>query len=460
MSGLIKIIKIASKLFPERYKKYTDFVASYGFVGVYQDGSVILFLDARYYTSAQDAGVSFKPLREMPRENLVLDPFEWTITDIANFKFVDPIFRNFEEYKLAHGIELGNIDIISHFLFENPGKCYLASNMDTMSVPTNMLVFNEDGVIQAIDDGFNVLFDPDITPVAYASKLRAENAITDPVRVADSIMDDIDGYKKFLINDCIAWMNFWQKLEWIYSGITEIDAAQILELERKKIHGQQFSLAFETIAGCNENAAKIHGRASDKMLEDGILLVDAGSKLGCYNSDITRVFLLGSCNHITKEFKEAYTKTLKAHIAVITCEFSKNTPAADIDALARKYVQFDHALGHAIGKSDVHAFPPIRGGVDTSLKNGMILAIEPGFYVPGKFGVRLESVVRVIETSLDNFAFDYLIFIPFEYDLVEHTMLEDFEHEWLSKYHEMCYNKLKEYVDIGFLEKKTCKFIK
>jgi len=449
----MKIIKIASTLFPDRYKKYTTFEATYGFIAT-ETG--MLYLDPRYYTSAQAAGIAFEPISKMPRENCILDPFEWTISEIARFQFVNPRFEYYEDYDLEDGIELGSIEIIGDFLEANPGKQYLATNMSTIRKPTHALVFSEDGIITPLVDGANVLFDPDITPVAYASKLEvqnvSQNAIIDPIRAADAIITDIDNYKKFLLNDAIAWMNFWQKL---VCGITEIDAANILESERKKIHGKSYEPAFETIAGNNENAAKIHGRATDKIIEDGVLLVDAGSKLGQHISDITRVFLF---NIADEQTKVAYTNTLKAYIAVATANFAQTTPGKYLDELARKYVHFDHALGHAVGKTDVHAFPAIRSDTTAPLKRNMVLAIEPGIYVPGTFGIRLEGQMRVVENA-QNFELEQLVFIPFEYDLVDETLLDENELAWLSKYHKICYNNLREYVDIEFLKQKVDRFI-
>lgn len=506
---MIRLVKIESDLFPMRYKQYTHFLASYGFVGIVQNPSVskvltniwggsaksaedsnmyssspthnvtvhdcendssdiILFLDPRYYTAAEAAGVKFLPLNKMPRENCVLDPFELSISEFERYKFVAPKFAYYENYKLTSSVAIEHLDIVSDFLNEHPLKQYLITNFNNIQKPTMALVLNEDGVCAGIEQttSEHILFDADITPLAYHDYLTSENAVLDPVRAQDAVIEDISEYAEFLKKDCIAWMNFWYKTEREFKTMNELDAANLLEAERAVVHASaktksRFSLAFETIAGNNQNAAKIHGRASEKPLESGVLLVDAGSRVtageSSYNSDITRVFFLGT--HISDEVKVAYTKTLQAHIAVATYVFPKTTPIYKLDELAREYVQFDHALGHGVGRSEIHAYPSVRGGATDCLKLNTILAIEPGFYVPGKFGIRLESIMRVVEFDASHFCFEYLTFLPFEYDLVQYDLLTEQQRVWLSNFHEICYNRLKDDVDIGFLKRKTSVFM-
>ena len=505
---MIRLVKIESDLFPERYKQYTNFPASYGFVGIVQNRStskgfakiwgtrnvkheedsniysnnpthnvtvhdsandtsdIILFLDPRYYTAAEAAAVKFLPLNKMPRENCIIDPFELSIAEFERYKFVEPKFAYYENYKLTSSVSIEHLDVISQFLNEHPQKQYLITNFNNIAKPTVPFVLNEDGVCADIDESASehILFDPDITPLACQDYLTSENAILDPVRAQDAVIENIGEYAEFLRKDCIAWMNFWYRLEREFKTMNELDAAHLLEAERAAVHGNpkaKFSLAFETIVGNNQNAAKIHGRASQKPLESGVLLVDAGSRItageSTYNSDITRVFFLGT--NISHDVKVAYTKTLQAHIAVATYVFPKTTSIQQLDQLAREYVQFDHALGHGVGKTDIHAYPSIRGGATDCLKLNTVLAIEPGFYVPGKFGIRLESIMRVVEFDASHFCFEYLTFLPFEYDLVQYDLLNEQQRVWLSNFHEICYNRLQDDVDIGFLKRKTSVFV-
>lgn len=453
---MLKIICISNKLFPNRYKKHSQFKASYGFVAI-SNGEVMLYLDARYHAKARAEKVSFKPLEDLPRLNCVIDPWEWTIAQFKRFNFVNPKFEAYEQYKecekygLSDNISLDSIQLIKQFLQRQKIKKYLVTNVMNLTRPTIPLMLYNDHIMPLEGE---VLFDPEITPLAYLSKLgnNSENRyILDPIREQDAIIMD-KKYDKFLDNDSIAWMKFWQILEQDWANLTEIDCANLLKEQQKIVHGEKFISAFEPIVGNNENAAHIHTNATNKILESGVLLVDSGSSVNKFKSDVTRVFQLGTHKH--SKTKEDYTNVLKAHIEIAMLKFKKDTPVGYLDSLARKHVNFAHALGHGVGASDVHAYPTISSNSNSKLKEGMILAIEPGFYAQ-HYGIRLESQFRVISYDDDNFGFEYLTFIPFEKELINLFALNSDQKLWLSNFHQKCYYKLNGKIDQAFLNNKV-----
>lgn len=468
----IKLVKIGAKLFPDRYKEYTNFIASYGIVAI-NGLNTTLFLDARYNTSAQQAGVNFEPLANVPCNGVILDPFEWSISEFQRFGFENV---EFETSDLSNDINLSDEDktVLIKFLKEYNQATghkyyYLISNIMHMKTPTEAILIDENGqMISGLDkpqeiDKTDILFDTSLTCVAHLKYLDDKNNILDPIRASESIMDNTVQYQDFLDKESIIWVKFWREIEENYKNMSEIDAANLLHEGKIKVYSTDYKLAFETIVGNNGNAAAIHGRASSKMLEDGVLLIDSGANYGSYNSDITRVFLLGNAS---LEMKNAYTKTLQAHIAVASYTSVEKIQAVQLDQIARKYVQFEHALGHGVGKA-VHAFPTISGNSKEYLEHGMILAIEPGVYYPGKFGIRLESLMQVV---FDNgyYMLKYLTYVPFEYDLIDCAQLSKEETAWLSNFHKICYKKLIDKdiansllnnFDIEFLNAKIEKFI-
>lgn len=448
---MMRLIKIHSHFFPHRYEEYTSFRASYGCVGL-DDNGVTLFLDPRYEAAAlANRELKIEPLANLPRQNCILDPWEWTIAEFQRFKFMDAVFESFQELSSEFvNLESDINDTLMQFSHE---KKYLISNTINMTRPC-LPCYVFAGQVHPLISENDVFFDPAITPVAYMAKLDLKNICLDPVRAGDAVISDISGYMHFLHKDAIAWMQFWQELEERGEKYTQVQAANLFFDMRSRQHGPGFENAFETIIGNNSSSSEIHGTPKDVALQPGIVLVDAGS-LKEYRSDITRTFWLGH-NAAANEIRKAYTSVLKAHIAVAVSEFDFATPVSYLDEIARRHVSFAHALGHGVGKRATHAYPALNGNSEACL--GMILAIEPGVYYNGCFGVRLESLMRVKINERNKFALEYLTYIPFEYELIDFSDLSDLEWEWLCKFHKICHEKLLHHVDVSFLKKKTEKF--
>ena len=171
---------------------------------------------------------------------------------------------------------------------------------------------------------------------------------------------------------------------------------------RKKNKNFLFS-SFPTISGSGPNGAIIHYRVtqkSNRALKSGdIYLVDSGGQYNFGTTDVTRTI---SLNNNNKRIKELFTRVLKGHIAVSNYKIKNNTCGAHIDKVARKPLQdinldYAHGTGHGVGYFlNVHEGPQaITRNNKIKFKEGMILSNEPGYYKNGKFGIRIENLIRV-----------------------------------------------------------------
>jgi len=167
-------------------------------------------------------------------------------------------------------------------------------------------------------------------------------------------------------------------------------------------------LSFEPIVAINENAAKPHAEVSEKVLKKGdLLLLDAGIKHKRYCSDRTRTVFIGDDISMSKhqKFKDKkiqkiYDTVLKAQEAALKA-VKPGIKAKELDKIAREVIEkagfgkyFVHSLGHGVGL-DIHEWPYINSKNETVIEEGMVFTIEPGIYIPGEFGVRIEDMVMI-----------------------------------------------------------------
>jgi len=177
-------------------------------------------------------------------------------------------------------------------------------------------------------------------------------------------------------------------------GVTEARLAMELEIEMLRRGAQ--GKAFDFIVASGERGAMPHGRASDKRIMSGELLtIDFGAVLDGYHSDETVTFSIGApdnrCREIHAVVKEAHDLAVAAARPGMTCR--------QLDAVARDYIRnsgygefFGHGLGHGVGL-EIHEKPTVSPRSDIVLQEGMVFTIEPGIYIPGVGGVRIEDTV-------------------------------------------------------------------
>lgn len=198
--------------------------------------------------------------------------------------------------------------------------------------------------------------------------------------------------------------------DFIKAGRKEIEVAA--ELERFIRYNGSGGCAFETIVASGPNSSFPHHITSQRMIQNNEpVLIDIGVDCEGYKSDLTRVFFLGKINTL---YEKVYSIVLKAQDKAIR-QIKLSESINRIDSVARQFIVqsgygrfFGHALGHGVGL-EVHEAPRISGKENSVVKAGMVFTIEPGIYLPGKFGVRIEDMVlvtrkgsEVLSVSLDK----------------------------------------------------------
>ncbi len=198
---------------------------------------------------------------------------------------------------------------------------------------------------------------------------------------------------------------FMKMLEILKPGMTELEAAAELEYLLKKFGGD--GLAFSTIIASGVNSSMPHAIPGDKKLEVGdFITMDFGCKYKGYCADMTRTVVLGKAN---EKQKEIYNIVLKAQLAALDA-IKAGIPGKAVDKVARDIIAeagygayFGHGLGHSVGLF-IHEGPRLSPAEDTILQPNMAETVEPGIYLPGFGGVRIEDMVVVTEDGYRNLA--------------------------------------------------------
>lgn len=187
-------------------------------------------------------------------------------------------------------------------------------------------------------------------------------------------------------------------------GITELEVVALIEMEMKKLGVSEMS--FGTLVLFGDHAASPHGNPGDRQLkENEFVLFDLGVIYNGYASDVTRTVAFGEVN---AEMMEIYDVVLEAQLKAQEA-VKPGIKAGELDVIARKVIEdagygeyFMHRLGHGIGKT-AHEFPSVNAENEIILEPGMCFSIEPGIYIPGFVGVRIEDCVYVTEDGSQSF---------------------------------------------------------
>jgi len=239
---------------------------------------------------------------------------------------------------------------------------------------------------------------------------------------------------------------------------TEVSAAEKLEDFRRET-GVLKDLSFPAISAAGPHAAMPHYRvsaASNLKVGKGLFLIDSGAQYLDGTTDITRTIAVGKP---TQAMRDRFTRVLKGHIAIARALFPKGTTGAQIDTLAREPLwraglDFDHGTGHGIGSYlSVHEGPQriAKTGV-VALEPGMIISNEPGYYLPGKFGIRIENLVVVEPRSVrgaerEMLGFRTISFAPIDLRAIDPDLLDADETAWLNAYHAEVRERLSPLLD-------------
>ena len=309
-----------------------------------------------------------------------------------------------------------------------------------------------------------IIIDKNSCPILLEHLIRSNfkiSKIGDPLYLMKSIKNKVEINKTIEshIHDGVAVTKF---LYWIKKNqnkkISEIDAEKKLESFRKQNKNYLFP-SFSTISATGKNGSIIHYRATNKtcreIKKNDVYLCDSGGQYAYGTTDVTRTI---SFKKQPKNIKDAFTRVLKGHIAVATANISKHKIGSNIDKLARKYLKedkkdFSHGTGHGVGYFlNVHEGPQaISRRNNIKLREGMILSNEPGFYLQGKYGIRIENLIYIKKVK-KNLVFKNLTLAPIDIDLINFKLLSSQEKEYLINYHFEVYSKIHKFLSLS--EKK------
>lgn len=239
--------------------------------------------------------------------------------------------------------------------------------------------------------------------------------------------------------------------------ITEISAVEKL-LSFRSQNNDFLYPSFSTISSFASNGAIVHyapSQETNKIIKgNSIYLVDSGGQYcgekAFGTTDVTRSVIVGNP---TAEMIQNFTKVLKGHIALAGAKFKPGTSGADLDILARQFLQesgldYGHGTGHGVGCFlSVHEGPcGIGKNYQEPLEEGMIISNEPGFYKEGEYGIRIENLLLVEKLENNLLGFKTITLAPIDLRLVDINTLTDDEKAWLNNYHLEIINQLRDYL--------------
>lgn len=398
-----------------------------------------------------------KSLRELHADGMLvsaLDDIAWTLNLRGTDVHCNPVFVS---YLLIES------DKVSLFVDDNKlsleVKLYLQDNQVSL--------YNYNKVEKCLESysEYNILLDGDETSYYLWKTVKCQEivAAASPISAMKAVKNkaEIEGYRSAMLKDGVAMVKFlkWLKPAVEAGGQTEISIDEkltSLRAEQKLFR----DISFDTIAGYAQHGAIVHYEATpeiDVVLKpEGLILIDSGAQYQDGTTDITRTIALGA---VSEEMKHIYTLVLKAHIQLELVKFPDGASGTQLDAVGRECMwregyNFLHGTGHGVGSYlCVHEGPhQIRmEWMPTPLRAGMTLTDEPGLYLAGKFGVRIENTVLISDYMSTEFGkflqIEPLTLCPIDTTPIDVDMLLPEEIDWLNAYHHSVYEKLSPFLD-------------
>ena len=398
-----------------------------------------------------------KSLRELHADGMLvsaLDDIAWTLNLRGTDVHCNPVFVS---YLLIES------DKVSLFVDDNKlspeVKQYLQDNQVSL--------YNYNKVEKCLESysEYNILLDGDETSYYLWKTVKCQEIVAagSPIPAMKAVKNkaEIEGYRSAMLKDGVAMVKFlkWLKPAVEAGGQTEISIDEkltSLRAEQKLFR----DISFDTIAGYAQHGAIVHYEATpetDVVLKpEGLILIDSGAQYQDGTTDITRTIALGP---VSEEMKHIYTLVLKAHIQLELVKFPDGASGTQLDAVGRECMwregyNFLHGTGHGVGSYlCVHEGPhQIRmEWMPTPLRAGMTLTDEPGLYLAGKFGVRIENTVLISDYMSTEFGkflqIEPLTLCPIDTTPIDVDMLLPEEIDWLNAYHHSVYEKLSPFLD-------------
>lgn len=349
-------------------------------------------------------------------------------------------------------------------------KAYLAEN--------GISLYSYNKVAEGLErySEYNILLDGDETSYFLWKTVKCQEIIAGnspvPAMKAQKNDREIAGFRQAMLRDGVAMVKFlrWLKPAVEAGGQTEISIDRKLTSLRAEQHLFR-DISFDTIAGYQAHGAIVHYEATPEtdvaLKPEGLILIDSGAQYQDGTTDITRTIALGP---VTEEMKHVYTLVLKGHIQLELAKFPDGASGTQLDALVRECMwregyNYLHGTGHGVGSYlSVHEGPhQIRmEWKPTPLRAGMTVTDEPGLYLSGKFGVRIENTLLIKDYQTTEFGkflqMESLTLCPIDLTPVDFSMLQPEEIEWLDTYHRDVFEKLSPYLegeDLEWLKEAT-----
>lgn len=397
-----------------------------------------------------------KALREHHADGILvsaLDDIAWTLNLRGTDVHCNPVFVSYL---------LISSDQVS--LFVNPKK--ISSEVKAYLDEHGISLFDYNQVEEGLGSyaDYNILLDGDETSFCLWKSVKCQEIIAakSPIPVMKAVKNatEIEGYHRAMLRDGVAMVKF---LKWLKPAV-EAGGQTEMSIDKKltSLRAEQNlfrDISFDTIAGYQAHGAIVHYEATPEtdapLLPEGLILIDSGAQYQDGTTDITRTIALGP---VTEEMKHVYTLVLKGHIQLELAKFPDGASGTQIDALSRECMwregyNFLHGTGHGVGSYlNVHEGPhQIRmEWKPTPLRAGMTVTDEPGLYLKGKFGVRIENTLLIkdfVETTFGKFLqMESLTLCPIDTAPIDVDMLLPEEVEWLNAYHREVFEKLSPYL--------------
>lgn len=383
-----------------------------------------------------------------------LDDIAWTLNLRGTDVHCNPVFV---------GYLLIASDKVSLFVDEAKVSAEVRAYLEAHGVSLYNYNKVEDGLKEYSE--YNILLDANETNYYLWKTVRCQEIVshTSPIPAMKAVKSEaeIAGYHRAMLRDGVAMVKF---LKWLVPAV-EAGGQTEMSIDRKltslRAEQEQFrDISFDTIAGYQAHGAIVHYEASAEtdapLKPEGLLLLDSGAQYQDGTTDITRTIALGP---VTEEMKHIYTLVLKGHIQLELAKFPDGASGTQLDALARECMwreglNFLHGTGHGVGSYlNVHEGPhQVRMEyMPAPLHAGMTVTDEPGLYLAGKFGVRIENTLLIkdyMETEFGKFLqMEFLTLCPIDTAPIDVDMLLPEELNWLNNYHAEVYAKLAPYLD-------------
>ena len=411
-----------------------------------------------------------KALREKHADGMLmsaLDDIAWTLNLRGTDVHCNPVFVSY--------LLISTKDVTLYI-----NKVKLTPQVEAYLAAEGIAVAPYEDVAKGLKDYFeyNILLDPDeVNYTLYKQVTREIVEAESPVKRMKTVKNptEIAGFKSAMLKDGIAMVKFlcWLKPAVEAGGQTEISIDQKLTSLRAE-QPLYRDISFDTIAGYQAHGAIVHYEATPEtdipLKPEGFLLLDSGAQYLDGTTDITRTIALGP---LTEEQKRVYTLVLKGHIQIELCKFPSGASGTQLDVLAREAMwreglNYLHGTGHGVGTYlNVHEGPHQfrMEWKPAPLVAGMTITDEPGIYLEGKFGVRIENTLLITpykETQFGQFLqFESLTLCPIDTTPIIKEMLLPEEIEWLNDYHQRVFDLLSPRLEDNEIEwlRKACESI-